>query len=190
MSLVIPAPQAVVTFAGRVRAAVVEVLDAVPRLTGLLDAVETILVDVAGLLDRIEATRIAADGVVARVDETRRNADLLLGSATPMLDALRPLLESFTPSLEKLQPTLERLAETTDPHEVDAMIKLVDQLPTIVDELEKQVIPMLESLGTVAPDLHDLLGVSKELNEMLARLPGMKRVKRRVDEEQAIRGIH
>ncbi|WP_299053370.1 hypothetical protein [uncultured Nocardioides sp.] len=189
MSLVIPGPQAVVSFAERVRNAVLEVLDAVPRLSRLLDAVDLLLADVGALLERIEATRVAADGVVARVDETRRNADVLLGGTGPTLDRLQALLDTFQPSLEKLQPVLERLADTTDPSEVDAMVKLVDQLPVLVDELDKQVIPMLESLGTVAPDLHDLLGVSKELNEMLAKLPGMKRVKRRVDVEQATRGI-
>jgi hypothetical protein len=37
----------------------------------------------------------------------------------------------------------------------------------------------------VAPDLHDLLEVSRELNEMLAGLPGLGRIKKRIDEEQA-----
>jgi hypothetical protein len=36
----------------------------------------------------------------------------------------------------------------------------------------------------VAPDLHDLLETSRELNEMLAKLPGMGLIKKRVDEEQ------
>jgi len=190
MSLVIPGPQAVVSFAERVRNAVVEVLDAVPRLTRLLDSVDLMLADVSALLERIEATRVAADGVVARVDETRRNADLLLGGTAPTLERLQELLDTFQPSLDKLQPVLEKLADTTSPEEVAALVTLVDRLPVLVKEIDEQVIPMLNSMGTVAPDIHDLLGVSKELNEMLARLPGMKRVKKRVDDEQALRGIH
>ena len=38
--------------------------------------------------------------------------------------------------------------------------------------------------------LHDLLDVSRELNLMLARLPGMGRVKRRVDEQQELKEGH
>ncbi len=48
-------------------------------------------------------------------------------------------------------------------------------------KMETDVIPILESLTSVAPDLHDLLDVSRELNEMLAKLPGMGAIKRRVD---------
>ena len=94
------------------------------------------------------------------------------------------LLESMEPSLLKLQPTLERLAETTDPREVDAMVAMIDQLPMLAAKLETDVIPVLNTLATVSPDLHDLLDVSRELNLMLAELPGMGRVKRRVDEQQ------
>jgi hypothetical protein len=92
------------------------------------------------------------------------------------------------PSLLKLQPTLERLAETTDPREVDAMVATIDHLPLLAAKLETDVIPVLDTLTTVAPDLHDLLDVSKELNLMLGKLPGMGRVKKRVDEQQESEG--
>jgi hypothetical protein len=51
-------------------------------------------------------------------------------------------------------------------------------------KVENDIVPVLDSLTSVAPDLHDLLDVSRELNEMLAKLPGMGRIKERVDEEQ------
>ena len=50
--------------------------------------------------------------------------------------------------------------------------------------VERDVLPVMTTLGTVAPDLHDLLDVSRELNEMLGKLPGLGRIKRRVEEEQ------
>ena len=88
------------------------------------------------------------------------------------------------PSLVALQPTLDRLAETTDPREVDALVALIDLLPDIAVKIETHVIPVLDSLGTVAPDLHDLLDVSRELNELLANVPGLGRIKKRIDEDQ------
>ena len=40
-------------------------------------------------------------------------------------------------------------------------------------------------VDSVAPDVHDLLDLTRELNVMLAKVPGMGRVKKRVDEQQA-----
>ena len=149
-----------------------DVVQLVDRVTGLLSTAEQLLADAGGLIGRIESTRAAADEVVARTDSTVTRADELMGR--------------LEPSLTRLQPTLERLAETTDPREVDAMVALIDQLPLLAAKLETDVIPVLNTLTTVAPDLHDLLDVSRELNEMLAKLPGMGRLKKKVDEEQAL----
>ena len=147
-----------------------DVVQLIDRVTGLLSTAEQLVADAGGLIARIEQTRAAADEVVARTDATVTRADDLIGR--------------LEPSLTRLQPTLERLAETTDPREVDAMVALVDQLPLLAAKLETDVIPILNSLTSVAPDLHDLLDVSRELNEMLAKLPGMGMIKRRVDKEQ------
>ncbi len=83
---------------------------------------------------------------------------------------------------------MERLAETTDSHEVDAMVQLIDQLPRLADKLETDIMPILDSMNSVAPDLHDLLDVSRELNEMLGQVPGMSRMKKRIDQQQAEEG--
>jgi len=167
--LPLPGPREVVTYVDRT---LDQALGLLPRATALLSGAEALLVDVRRLLERIEATRADAGYVIAAVDETRERADLLLGA-----------LEG---PLARLLPTLERLADSTDPREVDALVALVDRLPVIADRVDGEVIPMLRTLSTVAPDLHDLLDVSRELNEMLAKLPGMGRIKRRVDEEQAL----
>jgi DNA repair ATPase RecN len=149
-----------------------DLVQLVDRVGGLLASAERLVSDAGDLIGRIEQTRAAADEVVARTDTTVTRADDLVGR--------------LEPSLTRLQPTLERLAETTDPHEVDAMVALVDQLPLLAAKLETDVIPVLHTLTSVAPDLHDLLDVSRELNEMLAKLPGMGRLKKKVDEEQEL----
>lgn len=88
--------------------------------------------------------------MIAAVDQIRDRADLMLAS-----------LEEPT---ARLLPTLERLAETTSPAEVNALVGLIDRLPLIMSKVDADVIPMLETLSSVAPDLHDLLDVSRELN--------------------------
>lgn len=167
----LPGPAAVAAY---LDTTIEQAIGLLPRATALIGGAESLLGDVRRLLARIEATRAEADVVIAAVDETRRSADVLLAG----LDG----------PVRRLLPTLERLAETTDPAEVDAAVALIDRLPLLVAKLDADVIPMLQTLSSVAPDLHDLLDVSRELNEMLAKLPGMGRIKKRVDAEQELEG--
>ena len=155
-----------------------------PRVTGLLGEAERLMSNVTALLDRIEDTRRDADDLVARAEITRAKADEAVCDIDAPFRRLVHLLDLLEPPLLKLQPTLDRLAETTDPREVDAMVGLVDHLPELVKRVEEDVLPIMSTLKTVAPDIHDLLDVSRELNDLLVKLPGMGRVKRKVEEQQ------
>jgi len=154
--------------------------------SALIDRIETTRVDAQALVERTEVTRSRADELVISLEPTTRRAGELLASLEPTAERATALLEAMEPSLLKLQPTLERLAETTDPLEIDAMVAMIDQLPLLAAKLETDVIPVLNTLTSVSPDLHDLLDVSRELNLMLGKLPGMGRVKQRVDDQQEI----
>ncbi|MCL8026660.1 hypothetical protein [Nocardioides bruguierae] len=166
-----------------------QLLDLLPRVVGLVPTVE-------GLLDRIESTRLAAEELIARIETTRRSGeDLLAGAAgqvariEALVDSLEPRLTELGPVLDRLVPIARELADTTSPDEVAALVKLVDQLPEVADKMESEVLPVLSTLGTVAPDVHDLLGVARELNEVLEKVPGVSRAKKKIDAEQAERGI-
>ena len=184
----VPGPRDVLALVERGGDALEQLLGAVPRVVSLLDDAEALVRRVGGLVDDIETTRAAADGVVERSDATVGRAEQLLTSVAPLNERLAALLDRLEPPLTRLQPTLERLAATTDPHEVDAMVELIDHLPTIAHKMEVDIIPVLDSLGTVAPDLHDLLDVSRELNEMLGQIPGISRMKKRIDKQQEADG--
>jgi hypothetical protein len=170
----VPGPRDVLALVERGGEALEMLLAAAPRVGMLLDEAERLLKDVDGLITRIEGTRRDADALVSRAEEPVRRTTALVAA--------------LEPSLTALQPTLQRLAETTDPREVDALVGLVDHLPLLVDKLENDMLPILATLRSVAPDLHDLLDVSRELNEMLGKIPGMGRIKQRVDEQQAEAG--
>lgn len=195
MRLPVPGPRDVWQLLERGGDAVEQLLGAVPRLVSLLDDAERLVSRASRLVDDIDATRTSADAVVARTDETVIRADTVVARSDELLAVLEPLnerllvlLDSLEPPLTRLQPVLERLAETTAPHEVDAMVELIDHLPALARKMETDIIPVLDSLSTVAPDLHDLLDVSRELNEMLAKIPGMGRVKDRVEKQQEEEG--
>jgi hypothetical protein len=152
----VPGPRDVLTVAERTGDLVEQLIGTLPRVMALLDAAERIVVD-------LDALVVAAAATEARLGD---------------------LLDRLEPSLTALQPTLARLAETTDPREVDALVSLVDRMPVLAEQVERDVVPVMRTLGSVSPDLHDLLETSRELNDMLAKLPGMGRIKRRVDAQQ------
>lgn len=162
-----------------------QLLVAVPRMLSLIVDAEQLLARANTLLDDIDRTRTHADAVVAKTETVVDRANVLVAGAAPLTDRLGTLLDATEPSLVKLQPTLERLAETTDPHEVDALVQLIDQLPRLAEKLETDIMPILDTMNTVAPDVHDLLDVSRELNSLLSQVPGLSRMKARIDREQA-----
>ena len=158
-----------------------DVLGAGERAVELVDGLLATVPRISALLDAAERLLDEARDVLARFDETRADADALVAATAAAQVRLVELLDRLEPSLTTLQPTLERLAETTDPREVDALVGLVDRLPVLAEQVERDVVPVMQALTSVAPDLHDLLDTSRELNEMLARVPGISRLRGRAD---------
>lgn len=150
---------------------------AVPRALDLLGRAETLLDDATSAIARVRTITDDAAGVIERTQGVVDRAEVEVARVGVLVDALEP-------SLTKLQPTLETLADTTHPDEVAALVRLVDHLPELTQRVESDVLPVLATLGSVAPDVHDLLTVARELNDMLAKVPGMGRIKRRIDEEE------
>lgn len=160
----VPGPRDVVRLLERGAVAVDVLLAAAPRVMALLGEAETLVARAGSLVDRAEDALDRTAGLTGR---------------------LQALLDLTEPSLAKLQPTLDRLAETTHPEEVDALVTLVDHLPLLAEQMQNEIVPIMESMGSVGPDIHDLLDLTRELNEMLGSVPGLGRIKRRIDEEQA-----
>jgi hypothetical protein len=79
---------------------------------------------------------------------------------------------------------VRRLAETTQPHEVEALVTLLDRLPQLAEAMEHEVIPLLGHLAPVAPDIDLLLDRVSQLNHLASRLP---KVFRRNDQISLVR---
>lgn len=191
MRLPVPGPRDLLAVLEKGADQVDQLLGAVPRVLTLLDQAEVLLARASAAVDAVEAVTREAEAVVVHTDAVVDRAEALLvhtdtvvGTADALVSRSVPLLDALEPSLVKLQPTLDTLAETTHPEEVAALVQLVDHLPELTARVERDVLPVMATLGTVAPDIHDLLEVSRELNDMLAKLPGMGRIKRRIDEQQ------
>ncbi len=178
MRLPVPDPRPALTLVGQGRQLLEDLAGALPRVLALLDRGEVLLTSVEELVARIEATRESADKVIIRTAGT-------VGSVEPTIARAQRLLDTMAPSLEQLQPTLQRLAESTSPEEVEALIRLIDHLPDLVDRTITDILPIVENMKSVAPDIHDMLDTMHELNEMIAKIPGMGRIRQRVEDKQA-----
>jgi ABC-type transporter Mla subunit MlaD len=157
-----------ITAVGRTTDSADQAITAVGRTTDSADQAIT----------AVGRTTDSADQAIARVGRTTDRADGLL-------DRVDPLVGAYEQPLTALAPSLRRLAETLEPDEVEAVVRLVDQLPALVDELERNVVPVLGSLDNVGDDVHDLLDTMQDLRQVVKGFPGSRLFRRRGAEEIA-----
>lgn len=167
----IPGPTDLFRAAGQGYEAIEQAIALVPKAAELLTSA-------TALIGRAEALLASTEQVVARVQGVSAKAESAVDRTTALLDGLEP-------AMTRLQPVLTTLADTTSADEVAAVVQIVDLLPQIATTLHTDVLPVLGTLDSVAPDLRQLLMMSTELNEMLALIPGMGRVRRRFEEQLA-----
>src|SRR3954454_5840338 len=132
----------------------------------------------AALVGQLESITGRAEAALDGLDRTRQSADQLVERAGGLIDGLEP-------TLNRLMPILEQLASTTTPAEVDAVVRLLNMMPELVERMHKEILPILASLSSVGPDIRELLDTMKEFTTALGALPGMGRVRRRVEEHEA-----
>ena len=175
--MAIPNPLDAVRLVSTAYGAVEQAVKLIPRVVTLLTDVERLVLRVNNLIGEVEVTQRRAAAAVTRVEA-------VVTDAAGVESRVQTLVDRFEPVLTHLLPVLETLSRTTSAEEVAALVKLVDALPPIVDRLDADIMPILDTLATVAPDLRDLLDVSRELNEIIGSVPGLRGIKRRVEEKQ------
>ena len=209
----VPGPFDVLHAVTDLRDGVAEALALVPRLGAALGRMEGYLDRVGGLLDRVDGvvdradeaiasvattqekadaaiegvdrTQSKADEAIERVGRTTSRADGIIDHAEGLLGRVDPLLGDYEPALTSLAPSVRRLASTLDPAEVEAMVTLVDRLPRLIRHLDEDILPVLESLGDVGTDVHDLVDTVQDLRQVVKGFPGSRLFRRRGAEEIA-----
>jgi ABC-type transporter Mla subunit MlaD len=193
-----PGPAELLRITERGYEAIEQAIALVPRLATLLDRVEQLVDRADQAIEAVDETRKRADALVAGVDQTRERADELVARTGAVVDTAQALVaqaeqligrggqlrDAFEPSLQRLAPIAARLSESTSQAEVDAVVQLIDSLPHLVTSLDQDILPILGTLNTVAPDVRDLLNTMMEFNEILGSVPGLGRIKKRVEERQ------
>jgi uncharacterized protein YoxC len=179
----------------------------VGRVEGLLDDVTGVADDAQALMGRVDqvATRAAevaeaAAGVAGRAGEVAEraagvadNADQVVERIIPVTGAAEALLESvgatsagakalldvFQPIAERGAPMLRQFVDAFSEEEVQALIRLVDQVPVFTEHMETDIMPILATLDRVGPDVHELLEVLKDVRLAIQGVPGFSLFRRR-----------
>jgi hypothetical protein len=94
------------------------------------------------------------------------------------------LLDLYRPMLERAAPLTQKFVDDLAPEEIDAAIALVDELPALAHHLSNDVLPILETLDRVGPDLSELLDVTKDLRRAFEGIPGLAFLKRRGESKE------
>jgi ABC-type transporter Mla subunit MlaD len=136
-------------------------------------------------IDRVGATQQKADQAITAVDRTTARAGALLDRTEGLVHEVTPLAEDYAAPLRLLAPSVQRLAETFEPHEVEALVTLVDRLPQLVSTLDENVLPVLATMGNLGEDVHDLLDTMRDLRQVVKGFPGSRLFRRRGAEEIA-----
>ena len=134
-----------------------------------------------------EAQKIAegAGTTIADAHRVAAAADDVIGAAALTATKADELMTEYEPVLRRGAPMATRFVEQLSVEEVEAAIRLVDELPKLTGHLRNDVLPILATLDRVGPDIHDLLDVTRDLRLAVAGIPGLKMLKRRGEDKLA-----
>jgi hypothetical protein len=125
----------------------------------------------------------AAEAVVTEVVDITSQANGVVVVAESTARTAHELLEAYVPLARQAMPLLRRFVEELSPQEIEAAIKLVDQLPVITEHVLSDVLPILATLDKVGPDLHQLLEVTNDVRQAILGIPGFNFLRKRGEEK-------
>jgi ABC-type transporter Mla subunit MlaD len=175
----------------RVDAAVDRVEGAVDRVEGVVDDAHAMVGRVGAVANGAEAVVVRARGVADRADQVVEQIVPVTGSAEALLESVgatsveaHALLESFRPVAERGAPLLTHFVEEFSVQELQALVRLVDQVPRFTEHMESDIMPVLAKLDQVGPDVHELLDVLKDVRLAIQGVPGFSLFRRRGAERE------
>ncbi len=175
----------------RVLSLIGEVEQLVRKVNGTIDAVDGIVVKAEALVDR--TANVVADAEKA-VDEVRaitasagditERAAHVVATASHTAQSADELMGIYGPLAKQAQPLAQRFVEELSPQEVEAAIRLVDELPVLTEHLISDILPILATLDKVGPEVHQLLEVTSDMRQAILGIPGFGFMRRRGEKKE------
>ncbi|MEV0679630.1 hypothetical protein AB0I60_24200 [Actinosynnema sp. NPDC050436] len=149
------------------------------RVLGLLAAAEDVVRRADTLVARTERVLDKTEHLVDRAAAVTAVAEAVTDDAARTARTSRELVDSYAPLATRAHPLAQRFVEELSPHEVDAAIELVDQLPVLTRHLIEDVLPIMSTLDKVGPDIHQLLEVTNDVRQAILGIPGFTFLRKR-----------
>lgn len=153
------------------------------RASALLDRADALADHAQLVISRIDEVVTESDATVERVNVVTTKADRTMGGATGLVDRADSLLSSIEPVARQGVPIAEKIVDSISPAEVDAIVSIIDTVPTLLRHVQDDVLPLLQQLDAVGPDVHAILETVQDLAERIEALPGMGLLRRRADKD-------
>ncbi|WP_344884536.1 hypothetical protein [Allokutzneria multivorans] len=125
----------------------------------------------------------AAEDVVRRANELVERTDAVITSSEEAVAHARRVTAAVDEILETTKPMLRFVTELSA-HEIEAAIKLVDELPKLAEHLITDIMPILGTLDRVGPDIHELLDVTKDVRKAILGIPGFSYLRKRGEDKE------
>ncbi|MBA8827458.1 methyl-accepting chemotaxis protein [Saccharopolyspora lacisalsi] len=171
---------------GRVREVVDRADELVERTSRTVDEAEGLLRTSRTVAASAEeavtaAGRISgsAETVVARAGDISERASSTVDTAERISGTADSLLAAYEPAARRAAPMLEHFVGELSQQEVDAAIRLVDELPVLTEHVLTDILPILRTLDRVGPEIHELLEVTHDVRRAIVGLPGFRFFRRR-----------
>ncbi|MEU6130698.1 hypothetical protein ABZ805_16110 [Saccharopolyspora sp. NPDC047091] len=130
-----------------------------------VEAASTISAEAQTIVESAGAVSDTAASTVRDVQRTAAVADELLAAYEPLARKAAPMAQLFVDELSQ--------------KEVDAAIRLVDELPVLTEHVLSDVLPILRTLDKVGPEIHELLEVTHDVRRAIVGIPGFQFFRRR-----------
>jgi uncharacterized protein YoxC len=180
----------------RVLGLISEVEQLVRKVNGTIDAVDGIVRKADDLVDR--TANVVADAekaveevraITASASDVAERAGQVVTTAGHTAHTANELIGIYEPIAKQAQPLAKRFVDELSPHEVEAAIKLVDELPVLTEHLTSDILPILATLDRVGPEVHQLLEVTSDMRQAILGIPGFGFMRRRGEKKEEEEGV-
>ncbi|MBM7813934.1 hypothetical protein [Saccharothrix algeriensis] len=154
------------------------------RVLDLLAATERVVRRADDLVTRTGRVLDETEALVARATAVTAAAEAITAEAGRTARTSRELVDDYAPLARRAHPLAQRFVDELSPHEVDAAVQLVDQLPVLTRHLLEDVLPILTTLDRVGPDIHQLLEVTNDVRQAIVGIPGFSFLRKRGEEKE------
>ncbi|MGN0102192.1 MAG: methyl-accepting chemotaxis protein [Dietzia sp.] len=155
----------------------------VARVGATVDTADELVLDAGGLIERVAPLVDFADSALAPVKPVVEallvDAELDPEVARRVATRLTEVLVWADETVALLEPIAGEILESVDPDEIKAVVQFIDHLPALGESLETDIMPVLASMDTVAPEVHQILEVAQQCLEAVAGIPGFQLLRRR-----------